>query len=101
MINGDTKLYKKIPNKPNIRYIRRKNDCYDMGAFAEVLIKDDLYKRYNRFITLNASIRGPFMPNWSSSCWSDMFFGKITEKVKVGFVNRIRKTPLIKDSLLE
>lgn len=47
-------------------------------------MKDDLWKKYKRFITLNASIRGPFFPVYaSSSCWSDVFLNRVTEKVKV------------------
>lgn len=83
IINGDTQMYNLIPDRPNIRYVRRKNDCYDMGAMAEILLKDDLYKKYQRFVTLNASVRGPFFPAYSNSCWSDVYLSKITDKVKV------------------
>lgn len=83
IINGKTELHKTIPTRPNIQYVLRENKCWDLGSIAEVLIKDDLYKRYKRFITLNGSIRGPFLPNWSKSCWSDVFLDKITDKVKV------------------
>lgn len=49
-----------------------------------MLAKDGLWKKYKRFITLNASIRGPFLPAYSSgACWSDVFLGRITEKIKV------------------
>lgn len=85
VINGDTELYKIIPDRPNVRYVRRKNDCYDMGAFAEILLKDDLWRKYQRYITLNASIRGPFFPSFSNACWSDEYLNKVTDKVKVYF----------------
>lgn len=32
---------------------------------------------------MNASIRGPFLPTWSSSCWSDVYLSKITPIVKL------------------
>ncbi|KAJ0331887.1 hypothetical protein COL5a_002557 [Colletotrichum fioriniae] len=54
-----------------------------MGAIGEVLRKDDLWKKYKRFITMNASIRGPFLPAWSSSCWSDLYLSKVTETTKL------------------
>lgn len=85
ILNGETNAEDIIPKEPNIRYIHRPNDCYDLGAFAEVLTKDDLYKKYNKFITLNASVRGPFLPYWATGCWSDMFLSKVTDKVKVGW----------------
>lgn len=84
IFNGPTDAYKYLPKASNIKYVTRANDCYDLGAFAEVLLKDDLYKKYNRFITMNASIRGPFLPVWAmGACWSDMYLKMITDEVKV------------------
>ncbi|RYP91019.1 hypothetical protein DL770_002849 [Monosporascus sp. CRB-9-2] len=42
-----------------------------------VLRKDGLWKSYNRFIVLNASACGPFVPYWS-----DVYLDCVTEKVK-------------------
>ncbi|TVY22045.1 hypothetical protein LARI1_G000095 [Lachnellula arida] len=83
IINGNTDIAAIIPEGPNIRVVQRENVCYDIGAHAEVLTKDDLYKGYKRFIMLNASIRGPFLPSWSQGCWSDMYLGKVTDEVKL------------------
>jgi hypothetical protein len=84
ILNGENHAEDIIPTRPNIRYIKRKNDCYDLGAFAEVLTNGDLYMNYKKFITMNASIRGPFLPYWSTGCWSDIFLSRVTEEVKVG-----------------
>ncbi|EHK96794.1 hypothetical protein M7I_7502 [Glarea lozoyensis 74030] len=73
----------RLPKADNIKFVKRANDCYDLGAFAEVLTKNDLYKRYNRFITMNASIRGPFLPYYATGCWSDMYLSRLTEKNKL------------------
>jgi hypothetical protein len=90
IINGESKPENDVTakellpkGKANIKYVERPNDCYDLGAYAEVLIKDDLYKKYTRFITLNTSLRGPFMPHWADNCWSDMYLSKLTDQVKV------------------
>eukprot|EP01117_Protostelium_nocturnum_P003766 TRINITY_DN1502_c1_g1_i5.p1 TRINITY_DN1502_c1_g1~~TRINITY_DN1502_c1_g1_i5.p1 ORF type:complete len:185 (-),score=16.71 TRINITY_DN1502_c1_g1_i5:96-650(-) len=40
-------------------------------------------KLYKRFIFMNSSIRGPFMPSYSSECWSDVFSARFTDKVKM------------------
>lgn len=77
--------------RPNMRIIKRENTCFDLGAHAEVLTKVEgggtgraLKDRYKRFILMNASIRGPFVPHWSKECWSDAYLGRLNEKVKVG-----------------
>lgn len=84
IFNGETDARDMIPDAPNIRIVRRENKCYDIGAMGEVLKQDGLWKRYKRFITMNASIRGPFFPVHSPSCWTDKFLSRITDKVKVG-----------------
>ena len=84
ILSGDNEAEKLLPQKSNIRYIKRKNDCYDLGAYAETLLKDDLYKKYQKFILINASLRGPFVPYWSEACWTDMYLKRITDEVKVG-----------------
>ncbi|ROW06020.1 hypothetical protein VMCG_04633 [Cytospora schulzeri] len=83
IFNGETTAPDLLPDEPNIRIVRRNNTCFDIGAMGEVLGKDDLWKKYKRFITMNASIRGPFFPVHSPSCWTDKFLGRITEKVKL------------------
>jgi hypothetical protein len=92
IFNGDTDVASLLPKKPNIRYIHRTNDCYDLGAYAEVLTAKDLYKGYKRFILINASIRGPFLPHWADGCWSDMYLNKVTEEVKVSLMKRSSKS---------
>ncbi|KAK6333778.1 hypothetical protein TWF730_003961 [Orbilia blumenaviensis] len=85
ILNGYTNLTLLIPSAPNIRIIQRTNTCYDLGAYGEVLTtnKNELIKKYEKFIMLNASIRGPFLPTWSRECWSDAYLAKVTDKNKL------------------
>lgn len=84
IFNGETTAPDMIPGgAANIRIIRRENTCFDIGAMGEVLTQDGLWRKYKRFITMNASIRGPFFPVHSASCWTDKFLDRITDKVKL------------------
>ncbi|KAK6520173.1 hypothetical protein TWF506_000456 [Arthrobotrys conoides] len=85
IINGESDIVDHIPALSNIKIIRRENTCFDLGAHAEVLTDNNnaLINSYKRFILLNASIRGPFMPTWSRECWSEAYLAKITEKNKL------------------
>lgn len=88
IFNGDTDADDLVPvERENIKVIKRANECFDLGAYAEVLMANNstLFKKHKRFITLNASVRGPFMPYWSIDCWSDALLRKVTDKVKVSF----------------
>ncbi|KAJ2906832.1 hypothetical protein MKZ38_010330 [Zalerion maritima] len=85
IINGETNATALIPTDlPNVRVVKRPNRCFDLGGIGEVLRKDNLWKNYKRFITMNASLRGPFWPIWSlDRCWTDVFLDKITDRVKL------------------
>ncbi|KAI3398551.1 hypothetical protein diail_9075 [Diaporthe ilicicola] len=84
ILNGETNADSLIPDVPEIRVVRRNNTCYDLGSHAEVLLKDDLWRRYSRFILMNASVRGPFMPTWADGlCWTERLLSKITQDVKL------------------
>ncbi|KUJ18929.1 uncharacterized protein LY89DRAFT_582689, partial [Mollisia scopiformis] len=83
IFNGETNHTQLIPNKPNIKIVQRDNSCYDLGAHGEVLTKDDLWLKYKKFIMMNASVRGPFIPHWAEACWSDRLLSKITTDVKL------------------
>ncbi|KAM0526559.1 hypothetical protein ACHAPW_002303 [Verticillium nonalfalfae] len=83
IFNGETNASQLVPDASNIEIVERSNTCFDLGAYGEVLRKDDLWTKYKRFILLNASIRGPFLPTWSSSCWSDLFLDRLTAKKKL------------------
>ncbi|KAI3401043.1 hypothetical protein diail_752 [Diaporthe ilicicola] len=83
IFNGETSAIDQLPQAPNVRIVKRDNNCFDIGAMGEVLRQDDLWKKYKRFITMNASIRGPFFPVHSPSCWTDTFLNRINDKVKL------------------
>jgi hypothetical protein len=91
ILNGDTDAAYLIPQESHIRIIHRPNTCFDLGAFGEVLRKHDLWRGYKRFITLNASLRGPFIPAWSDKCWSDAYLERVTDDVKVSIVTPLER----------
>ena len=86
LVNGISQLEREIPkNLSNVSVRLRDNICYDLGSHGQVLAEDDraLVKKYQKFILLNSSIRGPFMPLWSRDCWTDIYMSMITDTVKV------------------
>ncbi|CAK7216389.1 hypothetical protein SBRCBS47491_002808 [Sporothrix bragantina] len=83
IFNGPVSVKELIPDWSNIRIIQRNNTCYDMGAVGEVMRTDNLWKNYKKFISINSSLRGPFIPYWSNACWSDMYLNKVTDTVKL------------------
>ena len=89
IFNGATDAETLLPGgQDNIRIVKKANLCFDLGTHAAVLSEEingekALKDKYKRFILMNASIRGPFIPHWSTACWSEAYLGRLNEKVKV------------------
>lgn len=84
VFNGESDAIDMVPQSlPNVWAVQRNNTCFDMGGMGEVLQRDNLWKRYKRFITMNASLRGPFLPIYSNDCWTDLFLSRLTAKTKL------------------
>jgi hypothetical protein len=86
ILNGETDFELLIPQDvPNIKIIKRENTCYDLGAYGQVLRSNnsELVRKYKRFILLNSSIRGPFLPTWSKDCWSNLYLDRLSDKIKL------------------
>lgn len=83
VINGHCSIINEIPARANIRVLQRQNNCFDLGTQSVVLKQDDLYKNYTKFILMNKSVRGPFLPYWSRDCWTDIFVKELNDKTKV------------------
>lgn len=86
IINGEhTQDLSALEELPNVRIIERENRCLDLGAYHEVLTENPtLQTAYKRYIFVNDSIRGPFLPSWAEErCWSDAYWDKLDETTKL------------------
>ena len=67
---GETKL----PSLPsNAQYVYHENECYDWGTFGWLLDSGHVdASKFQYFIFMNSSVRGPFLPPyWPVSCSQD------------------------------
>ena len=78
IINGECSV--PLPNHPNVKIIKRKNEGYDFGAYSHC-ISHHVNKDYEYYIFINSSVRGPIP---SSSDWIKKF--KNLFKKDVGLV---------------
>ena len=49
-----------VPN--NVKTLFRENIGYDFGGWSDALLINNLYKNYDKFIFVNSSVIGPFLP---------------------------------------
>jgi hypothetical protein len=77
------------PKKQNVTYIARENTGFDFGGWSHALFMKStdmlLYEKYDYFIFLNSTVRGPFLPVYIGQDvkWPELFIRQLDEKVKI------------------
>ncbi|KAI8823704.1 uncharacterized protein EV422DRAFT_366672 [Fimicolochytrium jonesii] len=75
-----------VPTKlPNVFTWTKPNECYDLGSFSAGVdrMKSEYGRAYKKYILVNASVRGPFIPTYSTQCWTDIFLAPLSDKTKM------------------
>jgi hypothetical protein len=73
-----------IPNLKNVEIIKRDNVSFDFGGYSSVILNID-YSKYDYFIFLNDSVRGPYLLNWfpKDYNWTKLFTNKLDSETKL------------------
>ena len=79
IINGTHTL--SLPKYDNLYVLERENRGFDFGGWAAGL--KTLKKKYDYYIFLNASIRGPFIPTYINIKWYEPFINLIKSDIKL------------------
>lgn len=81
IIANDTKYNNlRIKKAKNCSFYVRTNKGFDFGGWSEALLKDNLYKKYDKFIFVNSSVVGPFRKDVK---WTDIYLNGLTDDVKL------------------
>jgi hypothetical protein len=70
-----------VPSYVKILY--RDNIGYDFGGWSEALLSNNLYQSYDKFIFVNSSVSGPFIPADYSGKWTDMYINGLRNNIKL------------------
>lgn len=77
---------KSVLQRPNFEVLERENLCYDAGAWlAGLQLMDSRKEKFEHYIILNRSVRGPFLPNYAGKNfdWVEAFTSQLDDKVKL------------------
>lgn len=77
VVNGPTTV--KFPSRVNVMY--RENKGFDFGAYSACL--DKIVKRYDYYVFMNTSVRGPYEDRHEPSDWFDRFKILFTKDTKL------------------
>ncbi len=72
--NGDN-TYLDLPDY--VKFFKRENIGFDFGGWSDALLTNDLYKNYNKFIFVNSSVSGPFLPSYYKGKWTDVYLEEL------------------------
>jgi hypothetical protein len=98
IISNNKNIDLELPNY--VKYIKRNNIGYDFGGWSDVLLTNNLYKNYDKFIFVNSSVIGPYLPKNFKGKWTDIYLNGLNDNVKLfgSTINTIRK-PLTKSHI--
>lgn len=66
-----------------VKTLYRDNVGYDFGGWSDALLTDNLYDNYGRFIFVNSSVIGPFVPSYYDGRWTDIYLNGLKNNVKL------------------
>lgn len=89
--NGENVCH--LPNYKNVSQMKRQNIGHDFGGWSDAIFQNKLREKYNYFLLINSTVRGPFLPPWCPiKDWTQLFTRLLDYETKLsgttlGFVN--------------
>jgi hypothetical protein len=85
IVSNDEGSKVEIPGdkRTNVEIMYRKNIGYDFGGWSDGVLTNERYKSYDRFIFVNSSVAGPFLPAGYSGRWTDIYLDGLEGNVKL------------------
>lgn len=81
VINNGSDTDIKLPD--HVIYFKTINEGYDFGGWSKGLLYNDLYKNYKKFIFVNSSVMGPYLPSYFQGRWTDIYLNGLSSSVKL------------------
>jgi len=66
-----------------VKVLFRDNIGYDFGGWSDALLTNNFYENYDKFIFVNSSVIGPFIPSYCKDKWTDIYINGLQNNVKL------------------
>ena len=74
-------------SKDNVKILYRDNIGYDFGGWSDALLQNtngsSFYNQYDKFIFVNSSVIGPFLPSYFIGNWTDVYLNGLKNDIKL------------------
>jgi hypothetical protein len=81
LISNDKNNIIEIPD--NVKILYRDNIGYDFGGWSDALLINNLYENYDKFIFVNSSVVGPFIPSYYKYKWTYIYINGLENNIKL------------------
>jgi hypothetical protein len=81
IISNDKNNIFEVPE--NVKILIRDNIGYDFGGWSDALLTNNLYENYDKFIFVNSSVIGPFIPSYYKDKWTDIYINGLQDNIKL------------------
>ena len=81
IISNDKNNIFHVPD--NVKTLFRDNIGYDFGGWSDALLTNNLYENYDKFIFVNSSVSGPFIPSYYKGKWTDVYINGLQDNIKL------------------
>jgi len=68
---------KNVSYPPYVKFFYRQNIGYDFGGWSDALLTNNLYKNYDKFIFVNSSVTGPYLPKSYKHLWPYYYLNRL------------------------
>ena len=72
-----------FPVLDNIQYLFTENKNFDYGGYCEAVSKLAIWQKYDFYLFVNSSVRGPFTPAYFGQRWTDLFIDQLSADVGI------------------
>jgi hypothetical protein len=72
-----------LPSLDNVQYLFTENKNFDYGGYCLAIQTLDLWQRYDFYLFINSSVRGPFFPAYCNKKWISLFIDLISDEVGI------------------
>jgi hypothetical protein len=67
-----------FPALDNIQYLYTENKNFDYGGYCEAVSRLSIWQKYDFYLFINSSARGPFTPSYCNKKWTDLFIDQLS-----------------------
>ena len=72
-----------LPYLENLTILKRENIGFDFGGWSVGLLENDFYKNYDKFLFINSSVVGPFIPPYFDKPWPELITSGLKGNIKL------------------